>query len=203
MLFSLPSSILLLEYLTLQSRPLHISTTDGSRFIESFSNESRSAKRGCHIVLSTAKLEDGHTDGESASTSELRQRQQLPNSRFGWWRSCRRRSTTPATKSKYMEQFCICGSEQRRLRKRRRKQQKLQLQHRREQIKRSRNLSETREDILHVSIEEWLTSQDEDNGDGDNNHNGNGSNGGDDQQGFIDQSSSDEGEEYYFAGRGD
>lgn len=191
-----------------QARPLHLSATDGSRFIESLSHESCSAKRGCHIVLSTAKLEDGHTNSESTASTSTKQRtngQQLQYQQqsgfvnaFRWLGTCRRRSTTPAAKSKYMEQFCICGSKQRRERQRRKQQQKYQLQQRRQQVKRSGDISETREDILHVSIEEWLTSQDGDEDDGDDDDND------DEEQQFLpQQQSSDEDDEYYFDGRCD
>lgn len=109
-----------------------------------------------------------------------------------------------------MDRFWICGSSRRRERKRRRQQHRLQLQQRREQIRRSGNLSETREDILHVSIEEWLSSQ----GDIHDLHN----DGGNDDDGYGDDgdgietrlflahpssssSFSDEDDEYYFDGR--
>lgn len=158
-----------------QARPLHISSSDGSRFIESFSHEQGAAKRGCHIVLSTTQLKDGHADGEPPAPpplsgrlgrlhqqqqSEQQSQQQQPRQQSArrWFNPCRRRASGP-TAAGGSSRWWICWSSRRRERKRRRQQHRLQLQQRREQIRRSGNLSETREDILHVSIEEWLSSQ--------------------------------------------
>jgi len=207
-----------------QARPLHISSSDGSRFIESFSHEQGAAKRGCHIVLSTTQLKDGHADGEPPAPpplsgrlgrlhhqqqSEQQSQQQQPRQQSArrWFNPCRRRASGP-TAAGGSSRWWICWSSRRRERKRRRQQHRLQLQQRREQIRRSGNLSETREDILHVSIEEWLSSQGDDVHDHSDGH-GYGDAFGDgfgETRLFLAQTSScsslsDEDEEFYFDGR--